>query len=240
MLRHVLDMPRAVENHQKRAVGRKHDGVKNRILLNTARDVGNHEQVTNTAVIFYEKLEEYLPPKVLPLRVPHLHERLSLAVVELAAHSDLVRKLLELFRRYELPQYIALDIVGIGEELHHIAARLKDIKRIIRKDKRKVRARKQRIEQRTRTHAVLEVFLDIAFEKYSGDKSRKRHEDNHRKDKRELDSLETFVELGNHGILVQNTNKVIGILRHRRRHEHETLAVVGRLFQTDDIPVPVH
>ena len=93
--------------------------------------------------------------------------------MEITTHGHAVRKVLELVRWNVVKENLALHLLAVFlKERLDVRTRMQNVVSVVRKDEREVRATQQRVEQRTRMHALAQVFLDKQAEKYARDKNR--------------------------------------------------------------------
>ena len=176
LFRHVHDFAVLVKNDEDGVARGKHDCIENRILLDSARLIGDEEQITYGTIVFDEELENDFPPGVFSRATPDRYDNLPFAGVHFPAFRNFIDKFLKLFGMEEFPKNFSANIVAIIKEFRNIGTRMQNVERIIREYNPKVVAPQKCFEHRTGTHAFIQVFFDKELEKEMDDQGGKEHE----------------------------------------------------------------
>ena len=234
LLGHVLDILVPVEDNQQRPVARKQDGIQDGIFLDSARLIVNHEEVTDGAVVLDKNLETDFPPDFFAALVRYRNNNLAFARVKVAAHGHAVGKMLELVRRNVVKEDLPLQVLTVVvKERLDVRTRMQNVVGVVCQYERKVRAAEQRIEQRTRTHALAKVLFDEYAEQHPRYKNRERDQQQHDERHDELHGRKILLEAHDHLVLLQHMDHVERRVAHPDNHEHQVLSMDVRLFDAD-------
>ncbi len=173
-----IDDFQVVVEDENRVLGRRHDGVEERILAHRGRFVGNQEEKANGSVVFDEQIEGDVPPENLSVFL--LQDNLVLtdfACLRWRVLLGIEHKALEFRIRDDFPERSAKQVSPVRTSGHpgDACTGPQDVELVVCQDERKVLAFEYRVEDCAGIHAVRQILEDYLPEKNAA--SHQRNDD---------------------------------------------------------------